>query len=220
MRSKKNFIVAISAAALLAVLAVGGVYAYLTYTAQVTNTFTVGNVTATLTEPAWTGAEDGAHENIYPGQSFDKDPTVTMAEGSNPAVVFIEVTYPVKEVITIGSDGKKKAAADTQLFTPGTLGEGWIELSDYESSGEDAVTKVYGFDDELEAGSSATLFDTVTFANVAEGQVVDDVNIVVRADVIQAGGMEKAGEKFTAAELGSVYDMFVAQNSSDASGTD
>lgn len=216
MRSKKTFIVAISAAALVAVLAVGGVYAYLTYTAQVTNTFTVGNVTATLTEPAWTDAEDGAHDNIYPGQSIGKDPTVTMADGSNPAVVFIEVTYPVKEVITVGDDGKKQAAAETQLFTPGTLGEGWMELSSLESSGEGTVTKVYGLDTELEAGSAATLFETVTFANVAEGQVVDDVDIVVRADVIQAGGMTKAGDKFTAAELGSVYGKFVAQNPSDA----
>ena len=52
----------------------------------------------------------------------------------------------------------------------------------------------------------------MTFANVVEGQVIDDVAIGVKADVIQAGGMEKAGDAYTEGELGAIYDRFVAQN--------
>ena len=46
---------------------------------------------AALTEPSWTGAEEGAHDDIYPGQSFDKNPAITIGSGSNDAVVFMEV---------------------------------------------------------------------------------------------------------------------------------
>ena len=213
MSNKKLFAVSAAAAALAGALTVGGVFAYLTFTKSVTNTFTVGNVTAELTEPGWDAdAEDGLHENIYPGQSFTKDPTVTIGDGSNPAVVFMEVTYPKQTVITVGEDGAKQAAAAVQLFEPGELGEGWAVLEGYGSSDDDGVTVVYAYDDELEAGASASVFSTVTFANVAEGQVVDDVAIVVKADVIQSGGMAKAGDKYTAKELGDIYDKFVAQN--------
>ena len=87
---KLNLKVVLAASALVAALTAGGIYAYLTYTQSVTNTFTVGNVAATLTEPSWTGAEEGAHDDIYPGQSFDKDPTITIGNDSNDAVVFME----------------------------------------------------------------------------------------------------------------------------------
>ena len=209
-----GFKAALAAAALVAVLAIGGIYAYLTYTQSVTNTFTVGKVEAELTEPAWTAAGDEAHRDIYPGQTIAKDPTVTMGAESNPAVVFMEVTYPKKEVITVGAGGTRNAAAATELFTPGELGTGWVELTAKQKSDSAAgtVTRVYGLKNELGAGASSTLFESVTFANVVEGQVIDDVAIGVKADVIQAGGMEKAGDAYTEGELGAIYDRFVAQN--------
>ncbi|MDO4939037.1 MAG: SipW-dependent-type signal peptide-containing protein [Lachnospiraceae bacterium] len=214
--SKKTKII-LSIAAAVAVLAIGGVYAYLTYTTSVTNTFTVGNVSATLTEPGWTAAETAdpnAHSNIYPGQVFDKDPTVTLGETSSPAVIFIEVCYPNQEAVTIGTDGKKQAAAVTQLFTPGSLNEGWTELTSKSKTDTTAktITRVYAYNDELDKGESATVFDTVTFANIAEGQSLTSLDVVVKADIIQAGGMAKAGDKYTSAELGDIYDKFVAQN--------
>ena len=212
---KVNLKAVLGVAALVAALTVGGIYAYLTFTQSVTNTFTVGNVAATLTEPNWDAAEAGAHENIYPGQSFAKDPTITIGSSSNAAVVFMEVTYPVQNVITIAQDGSKNAAADTQLFTPGTLGTGWVELEAKKSTGTGTVTKVYGLNNELPAEGTSTLFNEVTFANVAEGQVVNSLDIVIKADVIQAGGMAKAGATYTTEELGAIYDKFVAQNTSN-----
>ncbi len=210
---KVNLKVVLAAAAALAVLTVGGIYAYLTFTQSVTNTFTVGNVSATLTEPNWDeGVTAGDNQNIYPCQTLAKDPTITIGETSNDAVVFMEVTYPVQNVITIAQDGSKNAAADTQLFTPGELGEGWVELTAKKVTGEGSVTKVYGYSTELEAGEDAKLFDEVTFANVAENQIVDSLDIVVKADVIQAQGMTKEGDTYTTAELGAIYDKFVAQN--------
>ena len=211
---KVNLKAVLAAAAVLAVLTVGGIYAYLTFTQSVTNTFTVGSVSATLTEPGWDAAAD-EHSDIYPAKSFVKDPTITIGETSNDAVVFMEVTYPVQNVVTANSDGSKNAAADTQLFTPGTLGDGWTELSAKETTGEGTVTKVYGLNTELAAGEDSTLFEEVTFANVVEGEVSGSLDVVVKADAIQAGGMTKAGDTYTAEELGAIYDKFVAQNASN-----
>ena len=45
--------------------------------------------------------------------------------------------------------------------------------------------------------------------------VSGSLDVVVKADVIQAGGMTKAGDTYTAEELGSIYDKFVAQNASN-----
>ena len=213
----KKIKVTIAVAALLAVLTAGVVYAYLTYTAQLTNTFTVGNVSATLTEPKWDAvlaSDSDAHYSIYPGQSFAKDPTITMSDTSSPAVVFLEVSYPYQSVVTIGNDGKKLAAADTQLFTPGALNTGWMELDSLAAadSTKHTITRIYAYNKELAAKQSATLFDTVTFANIAEGTGLSELKIVVKADIIQAGGMTKAGETYTEAELGDIYGKFVAQN--------
>lgn len=211
---KVNLKAVLAAAAVLAVLTVGGIYAYLTFTQSVTNTFTVGSVSATLTEPEWDAAAD-EHSDIYPTKKFVKDPTITIGEGSNDAVVFMEVTYPVQEVVTANADGSKNAAVDTQLFTPGTLGDGWTELSAKETTGEGTVTKVYGLNKELAAGEDSTLFEEITFANVVEGEVSGSLDVVVKADIIQAGGMTKAGDTYTAEELGSIYDKFVAQNTAN-----
>ncbi len=210
---KVNLKVVLAAAAALAVLTVGGIYAYLTFTQSVTNTFTVGNVSAELTEPNWDeGATAGDNQNIYPCQKLAKDPTITIGSGSNDAIVFMEVTYPVQEVVTISDAGAKNDAADTQLFTPGDLGDGWVELESKKSEADGSVTKVYGYNTELAAGDSSTLFEEVTFANVAEDQIVDSLDIVVKADVIQAGSMDKEGDTFTVEELSVIYDKFAAQN--------
>ena len=215
----KKIKVTIAVAALLAVLTAGVVYAYLTYTAELTNTFTVGNVSATLTEPKWAEAETAnsdIHKNIYPGQSFAKDPTITMSDTSSPAVVFLEITYPYQSVVTLDNNGRKQAAADTQLFTPGTLKTGWAELNgkSVTDTTKHTITRVYAYNNELSAKDSTTLFDTVTFANIAEGTELTQLSIKVKADIIQAGGMAKAGATYTSEELGAIYDKFVAQNAS------
>ena len=213
----KKIKVTIAVAALLAVLTAGVVYAYLTYTAQLTNTFTVGNVSATLTEPKWAEAETAnsdIHKNIYPGQSFAKDPTITMSDTSSPAVVFLEITYPYQSVVTLDNNGRIQAAADTQLFTPGALNTGWMELDDLAATDttNHIITRVYAYNKDLAASESATVFDTVTFANIAESTGLSQLDIVVKADIIQAGGMTKAGETYSKSELGDIYGKFVAQN--------
>ena len=72
---------------LVAVAIVGGSLAYFTDTTDAkVNEFTVGNVDIDLTEPNWKG-----DATLMPGVSFDKDPTITVKEGSQDAYVFLKM---------------------------------------------------------------------------------------------------------------------------------
>ena len=88
MRKK---LVALSMAVLmLAVAVIGGTLAYFTATTETkTNTFKVGNVDIKLTEDKWSEAES---HTLVPGKSYEKNPTITVAEGSQDAYVFLEMT--------------------------------------------------------------------------------------------------------------------------------
>ena len=76
--------------AILAVGIIGGSLAYFTDTTQAeVNTFTVGKVDINLTEPEWKENED---HTLMPGHVFAKDPTITVAQDSQDAYVFLEMT--------------------------------------------------------------------------------------------------------------------------------
>lgn len=87
MKKKKLILAAI---ALFAILVVGGATAYFTDTETVTNTFTLGSVEITLTEPHW---KPELAEGILPGAVLAKDPRVTNV-GESPAYVFLKVEEP------------------------------------------------------------------------------------------------------------------------------
>ena len=72
---------------LVAVAVVGGSLAYFTDEEKATNTFTVGNVDITLTEPKW----DVEKATLIPGREIAKDPTITVKETSQRAYTFLKV---------------------------------------------------------------------------------------------------------------------------------
>ncbi len=80
MKKKKTIIAAVI---LLLVITVGGAIAYFTDTEEKTNTFTIGNVDISLSEPNWVetdttpanGIPDAA-ENLMPGQTVLKNPAM------------------------------------------------------------------------------------------------------------------------------------------------
>ena len=78
-------IAALLAVVLLVGATIGGTIAWLTAsTEKVENTFTVGNIDITLTETT----ED---YKMIPGYTIDKDPVVTVKEGSEDCWVFVKV---------------------------------------------------------------------------------------------------------------------------------
>lgn len=86
---KKSILVAAIAVMLVAALVVGGTLAYFTdKSGEKVNTFTVGNVKIDLTETAWNDNDD---HTLVPGKSYDKNPTITVKEGSQDAYVFLKL---------------------------------------------------------------------------------------------------------------------------------
>lgn len=99
---KKRTVALVLAIVLVFAVAVGGTVAYLTSTANVKNTFTVGSVNIKLDEAkvtpdgkAVTPAERVTANDykLMPGHTYTKDPTVTVLKGSEESYVRMKVTF-------------------------------------------------------------------------------------------------------------------------------
>lgn len=116
----KKKLVAISlVVAMLAVAVIGGSLAYFTDTTEAkVNEFTVGNVNIDLTEPAWKG-----DATLMPGASYEKDPTITVAEKSQDAYVFLKLDMNkyVSLVNLMGVDAYKNGIGGLQGEYPGFM---------------------------------------------------------------------------------------------------
>lgn len=86
--SKKKITLILAATVLIVSLIIGGSLAYLTDDATVTNTFTMGDIDISLTEPAWV-PEDGL--SMLPGDNTPKDPTVTAVDGDSYMRLVVEL---------------------------------------------------------------------------------------------------------------------------------
>ena len=169
----------IAAVVLLLVFMVGGAIAYFTDKDEVTNTFTIGNVDITLTEPSWV-AENG--QNIVPGKPIAKDPTVTVASTSQDAYVFLKVEVPCK-------------ADNSAVLFDYTLNSGWAVVTGQDgacTSGK--ATKVYGYGSltALSANGTATLFNNVTLVNLTNAEataLTGNITMPITAYAIQANGL-------------------------------
>ena len=224
-------------AAALVGASVMGTMAYLTDNDEVTNTFTVGNVDITLNEAKVdvngkkiTG--DRVQANSYkllPGGEYDKDPTVTVEDGSEDAYVRMLVTVsdidalkeafgadyvaddvflleklvdwdsttwvstaPVKTVTTgEGENSVMSATYEFRYAGNDTENKGYLDIS----GATDANTAIGGF--QLPA-----LFTTITIPGEGltntEIAKLQDVQITVTAEAIQAAGFEDATKAWTA----------------------
>ena len=179
MNKKKTIIAAI---VLLLVLLVGGAIAYFTDKEEVTNVFTVGKVDITLTEPAWNAT---AAENLMPGATVAKDPTVTVAADSADAYVFVKVQVPC-----VGTGNTRR---EVFTYAPAT---GWAELTEAAVSCEDnaVATHVYAHTAAMTASEASTLFSAVVLdANLtqeeADGLVLE---MPVKAYAIQKANVDGA----------------------------
>ncbi len=174
-------------AILLVAASIAGTLAYLTSKAEVVNTFTVGNVTITMDE-AKVDAEGQATndprvtENVYhliPGKTYDKDPTIHIAAGSEDAWLFAKV-----------DNGLVELEAETGTIAEQMAANGW--------SVADAANNIYAYKETVEAGEDIAVFETFTLSNfadfadiVAAGEQGETV-ISVTAYAIQAEGFETA----------------------------
>lgn len=189
MNKKKTILTAV---VLLAILVIGGLLAYFTdVTEEKTNTFTLGNVKITLTEPNWDAASDpGA--NIAPNKQVAKDPTITNT-GTNDALVFMKVVVPYATVKKVGDT----TATAQELYTY-TKNSGWVEVGTAEIDNTNhTITHVFAYGTAstmtpLSKNSTAKLFDNVTLINVENTSALSGItlDIKVKAYAIQKETLE------------------------------
>ena len=119
---KRKLIIALALCLALA-LGIGGTMAYLTATTTaVVNTFTIGNVGLELKVEKG-DLVDGKHQfKMIPGNTIEKDPTVTVTAGSEDCWLFVKLVK----------------ANDFDTYLTYAMAEGWTELT-----GVEGVAGVY-----------------------------------------------------------------------------
>ena len=161
--------------AIIAIVGLGGLFAFLTDTDQKTNVFTVGKIDIELTETNWNPSNG---QNVLPGQPIPKNPTINNI-GRNAAYVYIKVVNPIVEL----------TSGEGVLFNY-TINSGWTQLDQKESCGYRATT--YYYNTALNASSSTNaLFDNVTINdysdNVGEEQLLDIYAYGIQSTYLESG---------------------------------
>ena len=169
---KKKLVTGALIAAFGAVAITGGTLAYFTDEENATNTFTVGNVDITLTEPNWAGSGSQDAPEVYPGEALAKDPTVKN-DGANPCFVRIKVT---------GLDSLDNAGMITYRtdYKDGKLGDNWVLYTD----------GYFYYNRVLEVGETTdALFDQIVMpTGLTNGDAETGYDVVVKAEAVQAQG--------------------------------
>jgi predicted ribosomally synthesized peptide with SipW-like signal peptide len=181
-------------AILLVVCSIVGTFAYLTSTAKVTNTFTVGKVKITLDESKLN--DDGITVDpsekvltqtyhLMPGITYQKDPTVHVELGSEKCWVFIKIVNNI-DAIDLANDPAiaNDGSIEDQLET-----NGWTQLT-----GETGVYYKADVDATTEA-KDLRVFSTVTIQNTVDNNTLKDFSdktIDITAYAVQAAGINDA----------------------------
>lgn len=203
---KKNTVKIMTLAGILCLASVGGVSAYLTDYEKVSNEFTVGKVDIELKEPEWKPEEN---KKIEPSKVIHKDPQITNT-GTNDAFVYMEVSIPMANVEAVAENGERLGKKVQELFSFEAK-DSWMQLSVQNT--ESRRTYTYAYKKILKPQeTSESLFDTVKFLNLIEGQLDGQTfEIPVRAYAIQTsytgGSSDNLSEQIKAA-----YEKYVNQN--------
>ena len=187
---KRKILALVLCVAMLAIAVVGGTLAYFTDTDAKTNTFTVGNVDITLTEPGWDATGEAEAEDAYPGEPLAKDPTVKNV-GKNPCFVRISVTELDQFVAEYGAEAMIDYRTD---YVVGEISEDWTLYTD----------GYFYYNGVLAVGETTdALFDQIVIPVELENNA-QTLDIVVTAYAVQAQGARPsfaAVEAMTVAEI-------------------
>ena len=198
-------------AVLLVCLSVGATVAYLTSNDTVTNTFTVGNVQIKLDEAA--ANTDGTliagaarvQANSYkllPGHTYNKDPMVTVLNGSEPCYVKMTVTFTkAAELDTIFQPA---GAPLTSIFN-GYDSSNWTYKGNTEDTEKNTRTYEFWYKETVAAPTADValdaLFDSITVPGTINNDqlaTINNMQITVNAYAIQADGFANADAAWAA----------------------
>lgn len=192
-------------AGIFGVLGVGAVFSlsYLTDGGEMTNDFTTAHVKIQVLEDEWDALPDKDQDgildtatNIHQNHTVVKDPCVRN-DSSIPVYTYLRIRVPVRDVMLVDLAPKRQV---TQLFSY-DINNTWSLLKS-DTSKSDYYEYWYGCSTRLNPNEKTqTLFDSVTYANVVEGEIPKDeiLKITVDGYGMQAmgfGSMEEAWEAF------------------------
>lgn len=199
----KRIITTIAAIALVAVIGVGATFAYLTSTSDTkTNTFTVGKVDISIDETAYveegkedfgdvTPKEDGYEfNNLLPGFSGTKEPTITVSANSTDSYVFATIT---------GID-----ALEAKGIKFDAINADWTKVDGSAANLKDGVyvykdvVATSAADVELSALFSKVSIDSAINGEISEISGISPASVTVQGSAIQAAGFKTATDAFEA----------------------
>lgn len=209
MKRSKPLVLALCAV-LLVVGTILGTVAYLQDTASVVNTFTVGNVHLKLDEavvdekgePTGGRTETGNAYHLLPGETYTKDPTVTVLKGSEESYVRMLLTLNcASELDAIFAPS---GAVLTETFK-GYDATKW-EYVDVTRGNDNTITYEFRYFETVKSQKDTdlvleALFNTVTVPNTMTGEqlaTIANLKITVEAHAIQATGFANADDAWTA----------------------
>ena len=206
MKKSRKTVCIFAAGAAAAAVMITGTMAYLTDYDTVTNEFTVGKVDIDVTEPTWDPEEN---DDLLPTQEIDKDPQITNS-GINEAYVYLEVSVPIRSLITADASGNRIDEAPIELFSF-QADENWTLMDSYEKDSNQIY--IYSYNEILPPAETTTaLFEKMTFANVVEGQIDGQTfEIPVRGYAIQTTNTGGDGESIPE-QAKNAFEAYINQN--------
>ena len=176
MSKKLTKAIVLAACALLLVAGtVMGTVAYLTSTKSVSNTFTYGNVSITMSETT-----DAAHK-LIPGQKNDKNTTIHVAAGSEMCYLFVKVPKVDNVSYTFASTETEET-------------EEWILLN--------GTTDVYYYYTTVNASTAQVdvkVLESFTYSAIATNpEASTSQEVEVTGYAVQAAGFTTAADAWNA----------------------
>ena len=205
MKTRSKALLLTLCAVLLVTASVLGTMAFLTSTASVENTFTVGSVAIKLDEAkanpdgSLVGNADRVKANSYkllPGHTYNKDPMVTVLKGSEPSYVKMTVTFSkANELDAIFAS----TGADLTSIFKGYDSANWIYKGNTKNANADTRTYEFWYNGTVGAPTGdvalEALFDSITVPGTITNEqlaTIEGMTITVNAYAIQADGFANA----------------------------
>ncbi len=205
MKTRSKALLLTLCAVLLVAASVLGTMAYLTSTDEVKNTFTVGQVKIKLdeakanTDGSLVANADRVKANEYkllPGHTYNKDPMVTVLNGSESSYVKMTVTF--SKANALDAIFAPTGAELTSIFN-GYDATNWIYKDNTKDETADTRTYEFWYKETVAAPTADialdALFDSITVPGTITNKqlaTIEGMTITVNAYAIQADGFADA----------------------------
>lgn len=202
---KFKALLVVACALLLVAASVFGTMAYLTSTDEVKNTFTVGKVDIKLDEAkanldgslvANAARVKANSYKLLPGHTYNKDPMVTVLNGSEASYIKMTVTF--SKASALDAIFAPTGAELTSIFN-GYDAANWIYKGNTKDATADTRTYEFWYKEAIGAPTADValdaLFDSITVPGTITGdqlKTIEGMTITVNAYAIQADGFANA----------------------------